>query len=154
MLKWILLLLTAAALNAESSKFGAETGVEGVGIITSMGGELHAMRDNGTSRLLSVKSEIKEGDTLKTEKNSFARIKFVDGAEVSLLPNTQLKVDAYSYHSVASPQNIDNILLNLTKGGMRSVTGLVGKRSPAAFKMNTPQGSVGIRGTDFGALLC
>lgn len=152
MSRWILLLLTAVTLNAQSVV--ATDKMEDIGIITSMGGELRATRANGASRVLSVKSEIKEGDTLKTEKNSFARIKFVDGAEVSLLPQTELKVDAYSYKSATSPQNIDNILLNLTKGGVRSVTGLLGKRSPAAFKMNTPQGSVGVRGTDFGALLC
>lgn len=152
MLKWILLLLTAVTLNAQSGMSADK--MQEIGIITSMGGELRATHANGTSRMLSVKSEIKEGDILKTEKNSFARIKFVDGAEVSLLPETELKVDAYTYKSATSPQNIDNILLNLSKGGVRSVTGLVGKRSPAAFKMNTPQGSIGVRGTDFGALLC
>jgi len=34
------------------------------------------------------------------------------------------------------------------------VTGLLGKRSPDAFKMNTPTATIGIRGTHFGALLC
>ena len=127
---------------------------ESVGTITHLGGLLRATRADGTSRILSVKSEVNEGDTLQTEKDTFARIKFVDGGEVVLRPESVFKVDAYSYRPVASPEQKDNALFNLVKGGMRSVTGLLGKRSPDAFKVNTVTATIGIRGTHFGALLC
>ena len=127
---------------------------ESVGTITHLGGLLRATRADGTSRILSVKSEVTEGDTLETEKDTFARIKFVDGGEVVLRPESVFKVDAYSYRPVASPEQKDNVLFNLVKGGMRSVTGLLGKRSPDAFKVNTATATIGIRGTHFGALLC
>ncbi len=127
---------------------------EGVGTITHLGGVIRATHADGTSKLLSVKSEILEGDTLRTEKNTFARIKFVDGGEVVLRPETVFKVDAYAYKPDATEQHQDNILLSLVKGGLRSVTGLLGKRSPDAFKMNTATATIGIRGTHFGALLC
>ncbi len=127
---------------------------ESVGTITHLGGIIRATRADGTSKLLSVKSEIMEGDTLKTEEDTFARIKFVDGGEVVLRPETVFKVDAYSYRPVAEPEHKDNILFSLIKGGLRSVTGLLGKRNPDAFKMNTAAATIGIRGTHFGALLC
>ena len=127
---------------------------EGVGTITHLGGVLRATRADGTSRMLAVKSEIREGDTLKTEKDTFARIKFVDGGEVVLRPETVFKVDAYSFRPEAAPEHKDNAVFNLVKGGMRSVTGLLGKRSPDAFKVNTATATIGIRGTHFGALLC
>ena len=127
---------------------------EGVGNITHLGGVLRATREDGASRMLSVKSEIREGDTLRTEKNTFARIKFVDGGEVVLRPETVFKVDAYSYRPVADAGHKDNVVFGLVKGGLRSVTGLLGKRSPEAFKMNTATATIGIRGTHFGALLC
>jgi hypothetical protein len=127
---------------------------EGVGTITHLGGIVRATHADGTSKLLSVKSEIMEGDTLQTEQDTFVRIKFVDGGEVVLRPETVFKVDAYVYKPDASEQRKDNILLNLVKGGMRSVTGLLGKRSPDAFKMKTEAATVGIRGTHFGALWC
>jgi len=127
---------------------------EGVGSITHLGGLLRATRADGTSRILSVKSEVREGDTLQTEKNTFARIKFVDGGEVVLRPETVFKVDAYSYKPAATEQRQDNVLFGLVKGGMRSVTGLLGKRSPDSFKVNTGTATIGIRGTHFGALLC
>jgi hypothetical protein len=55
---------------------------------------------------------------------------------------------------VAEPEHKDNILFSLLKGGLRSVTGLLGKRSPDAFKLNTATATIGIRGTHFGALFC
>ena len=127
---------------------------EGVGTITHLGGVLRATRADGASRILSVKSEVREGDTLKTEKNTYARIKFVDGGEVVLRPETVFKVDAYAYRPTPEPEHKDNILFSLLKGGLRSVTGLLGKRSPDAFKLNTATATIGIRGTHFGALLC
>jgi hypothetical protein len=132
----------------------ASAWAEGVGTVTHLGGVLRATRADGTSRMLAVKSEIREGDTLRTEKNTFARIKFVDDGEVVLRPDTVFKVDAYSYKPAASPEHKDNILFGLVKGGMRSVTGLLGKRSPEAFKLTTATATIGIRGTHFGALLC
>ncbi len=80
---------------------------EAVGTITHLGGVIRATRADGTSRILSVKSEIKEGDTLKTEKNTFVRIKFIDGGEVVLRPETVFKVDAYTYRPVAEPEHQD-----------------------------------------------
>jgi hypothetical protein len=123
-----------------------------VGTITHLGGIIRVIHADGTSKLLSVKSEIVEGDTLKTENDTFARIKFVDGGEVVLRPNTVFKVDAYAYNPDDSKS--DNIALNLVKGGLRSVTGLLGKRNPDKFQMKTTDATIGIRGTHFGALLC
>jgi hypothetical protein len=143
----------AVGLALLSFSFAGAALAEGVGTITHLGGVLHATH-NGESRLLSVKSEVMEGDVLKTEKNTYARIKFVDGGEIVLRPETELKVDAYAYRPVPEQGHEDNVLLNLTKGGLRSVTGLLGKRSPDKFKMTTATATIGIRGTHFGALLC
>lgn len=124
----------------------------GIGSVTHLGGVLFATRADGTKKLLSVKSEILVGDTLKTEANTFARIKFTDGSEVVLRPETVFQVNAYSYNNAEKKQ--DNFLVSLLQGGLRSVTGMLGKRSPEQFKLNTAAATIGIRGTHFGALLC
>ena len=134
--------------------FSAPAWAESAGSITHLSGVLFATRADGTSKLLSVKSEIMEGDTLRTERDTFARIKFVDNGEVVLRPDTVFKVDAYAYKPASEAGQQDNILFSLLKGGLRSVTGFLGKRNPDKFKMNTPAATIGIRGTHFGALLC
>jgi hypothetical protein len=118
----------------------------------SLSGTLSAKRADGSSKLLSVKSEIQEGDTLGTEAETYARIKFADGGEVVMRPGTQLKVDKYSYNA-AKPES-DNIVLSMFKGGLRAVTGLIGKRSREKVSFQTETATIGIRGTHFGALLC
>ena len=45
------------------------------GQITHLSGTLSAKRVDGTAKLLSVKSEVMEGDTLGTESETCARIK-------------------------------------------------------------------------------
>ena len=42
----------------------------------------------------------------------------------------------------------------MVKGGLRTVTGLIGKRKPNSFQVDTPIASIGIRGTDFIARIC
>ncbi|MCF8197734.1 MAG: FecR family protein [Sulfuritalea sp.] len=122
------------------------------GQITHLSGTISAKRLDGTSKLLSVKSEILEGDTLSTERETYARIKFIDGGEVVLRPGTQLKIESYSYN--ATKPESDNILMSMFKGGLRAVTGLLGKRNRDKVNFKTETATIGIRGTHFGALLC
>jgi hypothetical protein len=123
-----------------------------IGQVTHLSGTLTAKRADGSTKLFSTKSEVQEGDTLSTEQETYARIKFSDGAEVVLRPGTQLKVAAYAYDE-AKPQS-DSIVMNMLKGGLRAVTGLVGKRNRDAVSFATTNATIGIRGTHFGALLC
>lgn len=122
------------------------------GQITHLSGTLAVKRADGTSKLLSVKSEVLEGDLLSTQSETYARLKFADGGEVVLRPNTQLKIESYAFQA-AKPES-DNILLSMLKGGLRAVTGLIGKRNRDKVSFNTATATIGIRGTHFGALLC
>ena len=122
------------------------------GQITHLSGTLSAKRADGSSKLLAVKSEILEGDTLGTERDTYARIKFADGGEVVMRPGTQLKIENYSYQE-AKPES-DSFVLSMFKGGLRAVTGLIGKRNREKVSFQTETATIGIRGTHFGALLC
>jgi hypothetical protein len=122
------------------------------GQITHLSGTLSAQRTDGSRKLLSVKSDVLEGDTLATESETYARIKFADGGEVVMRPGTQLKIQNYAYNA-AKPES-DNIVLSMFKGGLRAVTGLIGKRNREKVSFQTETATIGIRGTHFGALLC
>ena len=122
------------------------------GAVTHLSGAVVARRGDGQSQILSVKSEVREGDVLATAENSYARVKFGDGTEVVLRPNTQIKVEAFKFEE-QKPRE-DNVLLSLLKGGLRSVTGLLAKRNPENFRVQSPTATIGIRGTNFGALFC
>lgn len=122
------------------------------GQVTHLSGTLSVRKPDGTSRLLGIKSEVQEGDMLSTEAETYARVKFVDGAEVVLRPQSQLLVQHYSFNEAKADS--DNIVLSMLKGGLRAVTGLIGKRNREKVTFNTATATIGIRGTHFGALFC
>lgn len=120
------------------------------GTVTQLSGTLSAQKPDGTVRILGRDSSVAAGDTLSTEKDSYALVKFTDGSTLTIKPNTQLKIDGYAFEEKAPEK--DNMVFSLIKGGLRALTGLVGKRgNQDAYRLNTATATIGIRGTFFGA---
>lgn len=118
------------------------------GTVVNLSGPLMAKKENGTVKVLAVKSEVEQGDTLVSEKNTYAQIRFVDNSEITLKPNTTFKVESFAYD--AGKPEADSASFSILKGGLRSVTGLLGKRNKEKFQLRTPTATIGIRGTTFG----
>lgn len=135
---WVLMLLWMA---------GASWAAQVAGTVVQLSGPLLAKKADGAVRILSMKSEVESGDTLVTEKNTYAMVKFIDNSEITLKPSTTFKVENFSYDA-GKPES-DSASFNLVKGGLRSVTGLLGKRNKEKFAMKTPSATIGIRGTTF-----
>lgn len=118
------------------------------GTVIQLSGTLSVKRADGSTRILSLKSEVIPGDTLETQKGSYAQIKFMDGATITLKPNTQFTVAAYTFVQ-ATPKE-DKAVFALLRGGLRAVSGLISKRGDEdAYQMNTTTATIGIRGTIF-----
>jgi hypothetical protein len=141
-LPWLLAVALAGIAQA-----GAAHAEQVVGTITDLSGPLLVHRANGVDKVLSQKSTIEQGDVLVSEKDTYARIKFVDNSEITLRPNTQFKVENFSYDA-DKPEN-DHAIFGLIRGGLRSITGLLGKRNKDRYGLNTPTATIGIRGTIF-----
>lgn len=146
-----LLRLAASLLALIATAALAQQG-ESVATITHLSGTVTVRPLQGQTRFLSIKSSIAEGDTLSTARGTYVRVKFTDGAEVVLRPESQMKVENFKFEEARPEQ--DNMFFSLLKGGMRSVTGLLGKRSKEKVAFRAPSATIGIRGTHFGMLLC
>lgn len=105
-----------------------------------------AVSQSGATRALNKGAEIDVGDTIQTN-DARAQLKFTDGGYVSLQPNTTFKVEEYAYAD--KKDGTDKSFFSLLKGGMRAITGLVGKTNKQAYRLNTPVATIGIRGTEF-----
>jgi|GEM_PF-478626 len=87
-------------------------------------------------------------DTLvNTGENSAALLRFDDGQVVTMQPNSTFQVREYRYD--AKKIEDSNIVFSMLKGGMRFITGLIGQRNKQAFRLSTPNATIGIRGTEF-----
>jgi len=131
---------------------GAET-ANSAGTVTHLSGTLSVMRPDGTARILSRQSAVGAGDTLSTQRDSYAQINFTDGSTMTLRPNSQMKVEDYRFTN-DRPQE-DSSFFRLIKGGLRTVTGLIGKRgNQDAYRIGTSTATIGIRGTSGDTLEC
>jgi hypothetical protein len=118
----------------------------GAGVITHLSGTMSVQRPDGSVRILSQKSEVQPGDVLTTQRDSYAQINFTDGSAATMRPNTTMKLEAYSF-TQEKPQG-DAMFMRLIKGGLRTVTGLIGKRGDQdSYKIGTSTATIGIRGS-------
>ena len=117
------------------------------GTVTQLSGPLMAKKADGKIKVLSLKSEVESGDTLVTEKNTYALVKFIDSSEITLKPSTTFVVEQFAYQ--ADQPDGDRASFSLVKGGLRSLSGLLGKRNKEKFSLKTPAATIGIRGTYF-----
>ncbi len=125
----------------------------GAGVITHLSGTMSVQRPDGSVRILSQKSEVQPGDVLTTQRDSYAQINFTDGSAATMRPNSTMKLEAYSF-SQAAPQG-DGMFMRLLKGGLRTVTGLIGKRgNQDAYKIGTSTATIGIRGSSGDTVAC
>ncbi len=138
-------LLIAALLGLDA--FAAPAGE-----VTHVSGALLLRKPDGSSKILAPQSKVESGDLLATAGDTYARVKFTDGGEVTLRPNTQFRIESFNYDQT-NPSK-DSALFSLLKGGLRTITGVIGKRKPETYQMRTTVATIGIRGTNFGVLLC
>lgn len=140
-------LTCAAVLLACAGRVAADAGR-----IEQLSGTLSVRGVDGKVRILSRKSVVRSGDTINTERDSYAQIKFADGGRVTLKPNTTVRLDQFKF-SKPKPKE-DSFVYSLLRGGLRAVTGLLGRRSRDAYQLKTATATVGIRGTTFSADDC
>ncbi len=132
-------LMSATAYAAEDSS----------GMVVASRGEVLAL-SNGGSRELKQGDFIYQNDEIITSARSFAVLQFVDGAKVTVRPDSTLIIEQYLY---AGNEN-DEATLNLVSGGLRVITGAMAKTNPENYKVRTPVALMGVRGTEFSVMLC
>jgi hypothetical protein len=136
-------LLCVALLLAGGTACAAQV----VGVVAHLSGPLLDRKADGSVKVLGLKSEVENGDTLVSEKNTYAQIHFVDNHEITLQPGTTFRIE--NFHYDAGKPDADSAAFSLVKGGLRSITGLLGKRNKERFSLKTPSATIGIRGTTF-----
>lgn len=114
----------------------------------SMGKENAARESAGKERKLVLGAPVYEGDTLTTGKKSYAVVAFRDESRVTLQESTVFHVEKFKYDKAASQENA---VLRLLKGGVRVVTGWIGRVNHDSYQFRVASATIGIRGTGFDA---
>ena len=109
-------------------------------------GDVKVKRVDGALSVLSKGLEIDSGQSVLTGADGRAQVRFTDGGLISLQPNTEFKIANYVDKLDAKE---DRFLVDLLRGSMRAITGLIGKRNRDNYRVNTATATIGIRGSGF-----
>ncbi|WP_196157523.1 FecR domain-containing protein [Reinekea sp. G2M2-21] len=129
---------------------GVDMAYASIGKVIIAKGETYALDSANNPRPLQRRSDVLEGDTLVTGADSEIHIRFKDNAVLALRADSQLKISEYQN---AEDGNQERVLMELLSGGFRTITGSFGKSNKDAYQIKTPNASIGIRGTNYEAIL-
>ena len=125
-----------------------QTFADVAGRVTFVAGKVTAIGSDGKTRTLTKGELLNSGERLETGTGRL-QIRFTDGSLMSLQPNTVFGLDNYTY-SRNKPQD-GALLFNFIRGGIRTVSGAIGRVNRANYAVKTPVGTIGIRGTGYTA---
>src|SRR5690606_2925612 len=75
------------------------------------------------------------------------QVRFTDGGYMSLQPNTEFVVESYNYDG--KQDGSERGFFRLVEGGLRAITGIVGRTNRPAYRVATPVATIGIRGSEY-----
>jgi len=135
------------------SFFGASAQAAiGVGKAIISIGKVFTTGKDGKDKKLKRRGKVFEGDTIKVGKKSRLQLRFIDNQLIVLKENTVFRIDEYKFKDKNDQHK--SASLSLLKGGMRSVTGLIGKSARDKYKVRTPVATMGVRGTHYILQIC
>ena len=90
---------------------------------------------------------VQEGDVIRTSDNGHVHIRFIDGARVSVRPNSVFRIHEFKYSPADPAASV--VRLSLDSGEARSISGAAAQAAKERFRLNTPLVAIGVKGTDF-----
>ncbi|HSN22175.1 MAG TPA: FecR domain-containing protein [Usitatibacter sp.] len=138
-MKKILMLFAACALLLPGLALAAGA------VVTTLTGMAQVQSGAAAPRALRQGDEVQQGDTIITGRGASVVLKFDDGQIVGMTGDSRMQIRTYQYRPV---QRTGSILLSLLRGGMRAITGLIGRNQPSSVHYRAATATIGIRGTD------
>jgi hypothetical protein len=121
-------------------------------------GTTHVQLRDGQAMELRKGTVLEEGDRVVTGSNGRLQIRMDDGGLVVLRPQSELVIEAFRgagpQASPTAATQTPRSAMSLVRGGLRAITGTLGRSHPEAYEMRTPVATIGIRGTDYSVLYC
>jgi hypothetical protein len=113
--------------------------------VALMEGGADVLGTDGAARHASRGAPLYSGDTLRTQKSSWAVLAFRDHSVVTVTEESEFKLE--DVRIAEKPAATDNFFVRILKGGARALTGLIAKRNPASVQYRIGTATIGIRGT-------
>ena len=119
-----------------------------VGSVILSFGQNTAVAEDGAERVLKRQSDIYASDLLKTGAKGRLQVRFSDGSRLALKPSTEFRIAEYQFDKAEPDEG--KAIYQLLKGGMRTISGQIGKKTRENYRLETTVATIGIRGTHYG----
>lgn len=129
------------AFSANSS-FGA---VKSTALIVKVDGTgvAKVRRQSGVETVAGAPMELAQGDKLTTDPETMVDIALFDGTLVRVGFNSEYKIE-----SATSKKGIVQWVFSMAKGSIRALVEKSSDKKTTRFRVNTPAGTMGVRGTE------
>ena len=115
-----------------------------VGAVQEITGEAHVIHTDGTVEIIGVGTHIYQGDVIETEEDGAVNIMFIDETTFAISEDARLAIDEYVFDPATQSGETN---FSVLKGVFVFTSGLIGREDPDDVMIDTPSGSIGIRGT-------
>ena len=95
---------------------------------------------------VEIGTRLQAGDVIKTSPNSGVGLMLKDETRMSLGANSQVSLEKFSFDANTYA---GSLLVNVNKGTLAMVSGLVAKNNPTAAQVKTPTATAAVRGSSF-----
>ncbi|HEY8191379.1 MAG TPA: FecR domain-containing protein, partial [Alphaproteobacteria bacterium] len=119
--------------------------VSPVGFVKEISGHATVAHADGTIENVTIGTPVFEGDIVETDAAGAVNIRFVDESSFAVSANARLAVDEYIFDGAGGDGGASSF--SLLRGMFVYTSGLIGREDPDDVKIETPVGSIGIRGT-------
>ncbi len=138
--------LTALLVSALCAASAAAQTQEPAGRILWAYGQIERVDANGVARPLAKGDAVFEGDVIRSAASSHAQLVMSDEALIAVRAGSSVKLTEYRY--AGREDGSERAVIELLKGGLRSVTGAIGRSNKDHYQLRNEQHVIGIRGTD------
>jgi hypothetical protein len=121
--------------------------VQAAAVLSRVTGDVRTSIAGAPASPAALNEQLQPGSSVLTGGDAQAVIKFDDGQVVVLDQNTSFKLADFQYNAQKPAEG--RVVMDLLKGALRTITGLIGRANHQAFALRVPQATIGIHGTDF-----
>ena len=114
------------------------------GSVDTARGEVSVLSRDGAPRGVAKGDRVVEGETILTGPDGEVLLTTDDSGVLAIRPRSRLTIEAFKVNG----NDKDAVILNLLRGGLRSITGWISKTAPKNYRVMTNTATIGIRGTD------
>lgn len=129
------ILLPSFAMGEEPAIGKTKTGKGNIVVIRS-----------GKEIPITIGDKLYPKDIIRTGADSSVGIIFEDNTILSMGPKSEIVIDEYVF---APEKGMLSMITRMVKGTASYISGVIGRQSPESVKFETPDATIGIRGTEF-----